>query len=229
MASHVVLAARRGVAALEFALTVPALVFLLFGMYDLANGWITSGRLTTATFAIGQIATTLAVHPNGTNSLSPDDAITASTAIIAALPQLTRNGTNYSVVLSEVVFSQNPQGPPNKDGTAAPPTFTGTVAWSANILGQGDHRLCRKVSPVDDATTPSLLTLPNDAFQANPVLVVDTTYMFTPLLLQSFIPQFSMRWASYFSSRSGVNTMNNGKSDLFIHYDDTSKAVSFCP
>ena len=35
---HTVRGARRGVAALEFALPVPALVFLLFGMYDLSMG-----------------------------------------------------------------------------------------------------------------------------------------------------------------------------------------------
>lgn len=220
---------QRGVAALEFALTVPALVLLLFGMYDFANGWMTWSRLTSGTFAIGQIATTLAVQPDGTNSLSPLDATRASTAILASMPQLTTNGIDYGVVLSEVVFKANPPAT-NKDGTLAPPTYTGTVSWTVNTKGKGDLRPCARITAVGDNGVPSLMTLPQDAFQANPILVVDTTYSFTPLFLQGFIGPFQMRWAAYFPSRSGTNnTAPDGLSDMFIRHKDDSGGTVYCP
>lgn len=212
-------------------------------MYDLANGWMTWSRLTTATFAIGQIATTLAVQLDATNLLTRADAWRASTAILAALPQLDQspnfnqlpqfnNGASqYSVVLSEVVFSQNPAGPVSLNGTAAPPTYTGAVFWSAKILGTGAFRPCGKITSAGDANTPSLTTLPVDAFQANPILVVDTTYNFTPLFLQSFVGPIPMRWAAYLPSRSGTNNKSivTGVSDMVIRYEDISGATQHCP
>lgn len=201
---------------------VPALVFLMFGMYDLANGWITRSRLTTATFAIGQVATTLAAQQDGTNSLTQQNAYRSSTAALAAMPQLSVTGTNYSVTLSGVVFSANSDCPKG--------SCVAKVSWSATLLGVGQRRPCTNLTSVSDTAAPSLTTLSADAFQANPILVVDMTYTFTPLFLQSFIGTIPMRSVAYFSPRSGVNRLTtDGTSDLVFHYTDLNDPTVQCP
>ena len=99
------------------------------------------------------------------------------------------------------------------------------------MLGIGDFRPCGTIAQARDARAPSLTTLPIAAFQANPILVVDTTYKFTPLFLQSFIGPIPMRWAAYLPSRSGTNSKSSvvGTSDLVIRYNDTSTSTLHCP
>lgn len=211
---------RRGVAALEFALTVPALIFLLLGMYDLSSGWITSRRLTTAAFSVGQIATIRAVQPDSTNALSYDEAWKASTAAYAAMPQMAVSGAVYAVALSEIVFSA--------DSSCPGGSCVATVKWSALLLGVGQKRACGTMTVAPDTSAPDPTQLPADAFQPNPILVVDVTYTFTPLFLQSIIGTIPMRWMSYFPSRSGKNSVFGGTLDQVIKYDDPNNPGAQC-
>ena len=215
---------RRGVAAMEFGLMAPVIVFLLAGMYDFSNGWITWRKLTSASYAVGQIATRLAVQPDSTNALGYTDAWRASTAAYAAMPQLRNPGAIYAVTLSEVVFSTN-------NGCTGGSYCVAKVTWSATLLGNGAPRPCVNLNSSPDTAAPSPITLAASAFPVAPVLpapifIVDVTYTYTPLFLQTFIGTIPMRQTAYFPSRSGsVRSL----SDQIVTYSDPNNPGAQCP
>ena len=183
----------------------PVLVFLLMFMYEAANGWMTWQRLTQASRSIAQIATLLAVNANGTSTLSYDQAWRASTAAYAAMPEMLSAGAAYGVVMTEVMFT----APDACGGT----TCVATVAWSKTLLGVAPPRLCGTLSAVGNTSPPSPATLPQDVFQAAPLLVVDVTYVFVPLFLGGLFGGIPMAWSAYLPVRSGTG-------DQSISYDD---------
>lgn len=223
----------RGVAALEFALTVPVLIFLMFGMYDLSMGWMTWRRLETSATAVGQIATMFAVQADTSNWLTVVQAWQAGTAINAAMPETLASDANYTVVVSEVYFEQGGGCPANPDGT--PGYCIAKVLWSKVVIGNGitalSTRPCGQQTAIADTAPPTQTGLPNSVFQANPVLVVDVAYTFTPLFLVNLFGKFPFRWMAYFPSRSGVDV-----SAQLIGYGDgqnaqgkkTPDALSYC-
>lgn len=189
--------ARRGVAALEFALASPMLILMLLSMYDIANGWLAWRRLTAAAQSVGQIATMLAVNADGTNSLTYDQAWRSSTAVYAAMPEMLVTGARYGVTLSQVLFTS---------ASACNGTICAAhVDWSQAMLGVAAPRPCGALSATataDDAA-PGPTVMPESAFQAAPVLVADVTYAFKPLFLGGVVGPISMARSSYFPARSG--------------------------
>ncbi len=196
---------RRGVAALEFAMMAPVLLIMLMFMYDAANGWITWQRLTQASRSVAQIATLMAVNADGTNTLSHDQAWRASTAVYAAMPETFAAGATYGVTMTEVLFT----GSKVRNATV----YVANVAWSKTLLGVAPRRLCGTLSVTGNTAASSLSTLPQDAFQAAPLLVVDVTYTFNPLFLGSLIGAIPMAWSAYLPVRSGTL-------DQTISYED---------
>ena len=173
----------------------PAMVLVLSGMYDLASAWITSRRITTAVYSVGQIATTLSPQPDNSNALSYTDAWRASTAAYAAMPQLLAPGAVYSVTLTQVVFGENTSCPKG--------TCEARVKWSKTFLGTGAARLCGVLNHVSDTTPASMATLPEDAFQAQPALLVDLSYTYNPLFLKTLIGPIPMHETAIFPVRIG--------------------------
>lgn len=205
---------RRGVAALEFALTAP-LLLLLMGMYDLANGWIAMQRLTAATRSVGQIATLLAVNADGSNSLSHDQAWRASTAVYAAMPELLAAGSIHGVTMSEVVFTSGPD--------CAGTSCVANVAWSTLLLGTAPTRVCGTLTATDDAAKPDPALLPKKTFlQAAPLLVVDVTRTFTPMFLGVFTGSIPLASSAYLPVRSGTL-------DQTIRYEDPDPQCPLTP
>ena len=228
--------ARRGVAALEFALTAPVLIFMLMGMFDLSRGWIAQRQLTTSAFSVGQIATILAVQSDNTNVLHGDDAWRAATAINAAMPSTRIQGADYSVSLAEVSFTT--------DNTCTTPQYCiGKVRWTINVLPGNRPDLARgcpiintqagtdgRLGISDDTNPPDRSYLPRDVFTQAPVMIVDVTYNFTPLFLGSVIGQIPMRWMAAFGARSGNSST---MLDQFTTYVDATNPagslVTQCP
>jgi hypothetical protein len=100
--------ARRGSVALEAAITLPVLVTLFLGAFDLV-GAVTAWRSArTSAIAIAEIATNIAVqNANGTNVITSTQVWDANTAIFAYLSSL-KSSTNvnpYAVTLTAVVFA----------------------------------------------------------------------------------------------------------------------------
>ncbi len=187
--------ARRGVAALEFALASPMLILMLLSMYDIANGWLAWRRLTAAAQSVGQIATMLAVNADGTNSLTFDQAWRSSTAVYASMPEMLVTGARYGVTLSQVLFTST--------SACNGAICAAHVDWSKAMLGVAAPRPCGALSATADDAAPGPTVMPQSAFQAAPVLVADVTYDFKPLFLGGVVGPISMARSSYFPARSG--------------------------
>ena len=204
-------ASRRGVAALEFAISAPLLIVLMMSMYDAANGWLAWQRMAVAAQSVGQIATLVAVNADGTNSLSHDQAWRASTAVYAAMPELLAANARYGVTMTEVEFFTYD----SCDTTSC----TADVSWSTVLLGAVPPRQCGTLAVVANEAATASSVLPANVFQAAPVLVVDVAYQFKPMFLGTLTGPISMARAAYLPVRSGVQ-------DQSISYDDPTAA---CP
>ncbi len=202
---------RRGVAALEFAISAPLLIVLMMSMYDAANGWLAWQRMAVAAQSVGQIATLVAVNADGTNSLSHDQAWRASTAVYAAMPELLAAGAKYGVTMTEVEFFTY--------DSCNTTSCTADVSWSTVLLGAVPPRLCGTLAVVANQAPTGSSVLPENVFQAAPVLVVDVAYQFTPMFLGTLTGPIAMARSAYLPVRSGVQ-------DQSISYDDVTAA---CP
>jgi hypothetical protein len=140
--------ARRGTAAVEFALLLPVMVALLGGMTDACLGLVAFGRVTAAAEETALIATATSVVTTGstTGSLSltpgtaPNSLFAAATAIFGLIPGLKSAGSAqpFSVTVSEIVFVGSPSGcVPSlvtASGSLQPcASYTANVAWSVPL------------------------------------------------------------------------------------------------
>ncbi len=191
--------ARRGLAALEFALILPVLVTLLFGLVDLSQAIIFSRRLTVAAQETATIASTMAVQSNNQNALTETQAYDATTAPFALFPgwQSGPNPGTFAITLSVATFAPSPSG------CTSGCTYSGKISWSgANPYGQTNLRPCRAVNAAASNTTaPSLTTLPPGVFGPTAVIIADVSAPFVPLFTGYFTGTFTMLQSAYVSPR----------------------------
>ena len=191
--------ARRGLAALEFALLLPLLVTLLFGVVDLSEAIIFSRRLTVAAQETATIASTLAVQSNNQNALTENQAYDATTAPFALFPswQGGPNPGTFAITLSVATFTASPSG------CTSSCTYSGKISWSGvNPNGQANLRTCGPVPPAASNTAaPSLATLPPGVFGPTAIIVADVSAPFTPLFTGYFTGGFKMLQSAYVSPR----------------------------
>jgi Flp pilus assembly protein TadG len=209
-------AATRGVVALEFAIIAPALMAMGFGFFDIANGWIAWRHSTEVAQTIAEISTAYAVNPNGSNTLTQQQATVASTAIFAILPATQTMGSNlFGVVVSGVVFT------PTANGCTTNCTYAANVAWSTVLQGSGTKRPCGKLTGVADSATPSPTTIPSDLFSATSLIVVDVTYTYQPVFAEYVTGNFTIARSAYLPPRAGTVAQ-------WIRYSDPTGAATFC-
>jgi len=152
---------RRGSVALEAAITLPVLVTLFLGAFDLV-GAVTAWRgARTSAIAIAEIATNIAVQDTtGSNVITSTQVWDASTAIFAyfANLKLASNANPYAVTLSAVVFnsvascsngscvcvtttlssgstSTAINGTSGGNATTSTSCYTANLAWSVALAG----------------------------------------------------------------------------------------------
>ena len=196
------LEARRGVAALEFALVLPLLLVCLAGATDLSMALITARRLTVAAQDVAMIASTMAVQSSSLGALSGQQAWQATTAPFALFPQwLAKTPGPFAITLSGVNFA------------AAGSGYSASTQWSvANPLGQAILRPCGTLAaiPDDDAVTPG--TLPASVFGPTSLLVADVSTVFTPIFTSIFVGDVPMSRSAFVSPRvdNGVVLTGSG-------------------
>ena len=186
------LRARHALAGVEFAIMLPLLLSLLFGLVDLSRVIILARRLTAAAAATVTIASTMAVQATNLNALSGTQAWQASTAPFASFPEWSSRPLtgNFSVTLTAVTFK------PAKSG------YTAQVAWSvANPSGQTRLRTCGALTPNADGAPVNLATLPADTFGPTSLLVADVTGVFVPVFTAVFTGPVTLTRSSYVSPR----------------------------
>jgi Flp pilus assembly protein TadG len=195
------IADRRAVAAVEFALLLPVLVVITLSLTDVTNAVITWWRLSAAANAIARIGTSYAATESNTNSLSTSQATTASTAIFAVIPGLTTAPlSQYGVTLSSVVMT------PTVAGCTSNCTYTANTAWSVVAQGTaGTARSCGTLGAAANDASATISTLPPDAFSSSPLLVVDVTYDFIPLFTNLFGVKLKWMETAYMAPRTGTD------------------------
>ena len=208
--------ARRGLAALEFALLLPLMVALLFGAVDLSQAIIFSRRLTVAAQETATIASTLAVQSNNQNALTETQAYDATTAPFALFPAW-RGGPNpgpFAITLSVATFTPPPSG------CSSNCAYSATISWSgANPNGQTNLRTCGPIAAAkSNGTAPSLATLPPGVFGPTAIIVADVSAPFTPLFTGYFTGGFTMLQSAYVSPRlnNSVKLTNTFPSGAYL-------------
>ncbi len=188
---------RRGVAALEFALVLPLMIALLFGVYELSEPMIIYQEVYAAAHSIPASASIAAVQADGSTALSYAQVQFAESTIFAEIPALRAgqqtNRSGDGVVMSSVVFEPSPSS--CVASATSPCTYNAYVVWSVAYTG-GDSgipfyqitRPCGLTTQVAAGNTtpgdlPTLGVSTRAAAWPDPILVVDVFFSYQPLLL----------------------------------------------
>ena len=240
------ISARRGVAALEFALIAPMIIVLMIGVFDIARAMIIRQQVYNAAHMIPISASSLAVQPDKSTSLTVSQVQQSLSAIFAALPWRRSGALSgpTSVIMSSVTFNQID---PGCIATASTPCgVTPNVAWSVAYVdppGRVDNgnpfmvvtRACGvllQTAPTPEAASyaSELRSLPTtNVTDPDPILVVDVFYKFTPLFFD-FITGPVDFWASGYWPVRSVDP-NASPAAQYTKYDiaDQNGGAGKCP
>jgi Flp pilus assembly protein TadG len=210
----------RGVAALEFALVLPLMLALLFGVYELSEPMIINQEVYDAAHSIAASASSLAVQADGSTSLTYAQVQFEASTIFAEIPALRAGHQGHGagdtgVTVSAVVFEPTTSGCVPGPGITC--TYTANVVWSVAytggdsglvpyqaLLGSGDCQPLVQTPPGGD----SLTTLPTQDVTTNatswpdPILVVGAFVKYQPLLLSYTKSPFSLQAVGFWPVRS---------------------------
>jgi Flp pilus assembly protein TadG len=215
---------RRGVAAVEFGLICPVMVILTIGVFDLSKAGILWEQTYAAARSIAESASTAALQPDGSTSLSQAQAQEALSIIFAEMPWLRAGiatgpisagnvpGSTVSAVLTSVSYA------PNVTSCTASCTYTAIVQWSKAysgynfITGTSVLRPCVTLTPVAPTAPSSLTTAPISALSAalkstnsnqpDPFLVADVSFKYTPLFFRYLLGPVTFKATAYWTTRS---------------------------
>jgi Flp pilus assembly protein TadG len=184
---------RRGIAMLEFAIIAPVMVVFAMGGFDIARALVTWQEVQTAAEWAAVSAQSMAVQLDNSTSLTPQQAQVAMTSIYGSIPQITSRlwGGTYGIAMSAVEWTQNAQG-----------VYTPELAWTTNLYALAPSET---FSPYDTAlkrvcgtTLNQVDTVPSDSSILTSIptknvttpstfLLVDIHYQFSPILPVTFI------------------------------------------
>lgn len=150
---------RDGVAAVEFALILPAMILMYLGLTELSIGYGTNQKLTLLSRGLADLtARTTSV---GTNEIT--SIFAAATSVLQPY-----SSAPASMVLTSVTVVL--------DGATKLPI--GTVDWSCAKLASG--------APITKRTKGSLYLVPPGFESASSFILAETTYKYTPAIGSGF-------------------------------------------
>lgn len=225
------LRARRGVAALEFAIIAPMAVTIGLGIYDIAMAVIVRQEVVNAARLIPLSASNLAVQPDKSTSLTVTQVQQSLSGIFAEMPGR-RNGSQSgltSVTLSSVTFKQvDPKCNPATTTCQMVPQVVWSVPYAdppGRYVGNVNTfknvtRPCTQLNQVAPTTyTQGDLTSLPTANVVNPdaILVADIHYRYQPFIAVFLIGPVDF-WASgFWSARTAVP--GSAASTQYTKYD----------
>ena len=228
--------ARRGVAALEFAILAPVLILFSIGVFDISRAMIVQEQVWTAAHTIPLSASSLAVQPDRTTSLTVAQVQQALSGIFAAMPWLRSGaltGSTYAV-MSSVNFELVNAGCVNTATKVC--ATTARIAWSVPYSGRGLSnfmttvtRPCTVPAAVAEVTSAavSLVSLPVSGIVTTiaspaPMLVVDVYYQFTPMFFGVLSGPINFWATGYWPIRSADPSV--AATNQWTRYDITNQA-----
>jgi Flp pilus assembly protein TadG len=195
---------RRAVAALEFALIVPILIIMTFGVFDISRALTLQQEVYNAARTIPTSASSLAVQSDKTTSLTVTQVQQALSGIFAEMPAL-RNGTEHgvrSVTLTSVAFQQSD---PTCVASSNTCQYVPYAKWSVSYAGPPGQAVgvpngftsvtrCQAVATplrqlIPELYQPGDLNSLPTANITNPdaIMVADVHYQYTPLFFGYFL------------------------------------------
>jgi len=205
--------ARAAVAAMEFAILAPVMALLLIGVFDLGKAAILWEQVWSASRSISESASTLAIQPDGTTSLTQNQAQQALSLVFAESPWIASNIETgpRSAVLTSVSYS------PSVAGCTTQCSYVAVVEWSkyyqcsagtiCKVAFKPDLRPCVTLTQVRAGGPRSLTTVPTrelsealqrqNVTQPDPFLIADVRYTFKPWFYNLFTGDIAL-WASSF-------------------------------
>ncbi len=210
----------------------PVLILLCIGVFDLTRAMIVQEQVWNAAHTIPVSASSLAVQPDQSTSLTVTQVQQTLSGIFAAMPLLRSGaltGATY-VVMSSVNFVQ--ADPACVRAPALPCSMTPQLVWSVAYSGHGLGnflQVTRSCSPAPvqvasvTSAVASLVSLPVLGIASPaPILVVDVYYRFTPMFFGVASGPFDF-WASgYWPIRSASPNVAVG--DQYTRYDIANQA-----
>jgi Flp pilus assembly protein TadG len=189
---------RRGVAAVEFALTLPFMILLMLGSIEVA-------RLITFTRKIELVADTavemLSQTPVGDVLADADLTFTQGSTVVI-FPQILQDAANkgevwssdIQITMSSVQFTQTS----TSCTTLTPTCYNATVVWTSGP----NKRPCKtNLGAVADTATPTQATLPTDLYGPGSIVVVDIVYTYTPLFVQKLFGSIKISRSAFLAPR----------------------------
>ncbi len=233
-------ACRRGVAAVEFALVAPIMILLIIGVFDIARAMIVQQEVYNSTHTILVSASSLAVQPDKTTSLTPLQVQQSLSAVFAAIPGR-RNGTltgATGVIMTSVNFTQSD---PKCTSSCA---YVANTAWSvayadpagrnggnANTFETATRRCMQlnQTTPIQ-AAPGDLTSIRTKSITApDPMLIVDTHYRYTPMFFNFVTGPIDFWSSGYWPIRSF--DPNAAVTSRWTRYDiaNPSTGAAKCP
>jgi Flp pilus assembly protein TadG len=211
---------RRAVAALEFALVLPLMLALLFGVYELSEPMMINQEVYAAAHSIAASASSLAVQADGSTSLTYAQVQFEASTIFAEIPALRAHQQGYGtgdtgVTISAVVFEPTTAGCVPSPGITC--NYTANVAWSVAytggdsglvpyeaLLGQSDCQTLVQTPPGGGplGTVPTLDVTTNATSWPDPILAVNVFIKYRPLLLTYTKTPFDLTAIGFWPVRS---------------------------
>ncbi len=224
-----VLRASDGIAALEFGLLAPIMTLIVIGVFDLSKAGILWEQTWSAANSIASAASTLAIQPDGSSSLTQAQAQQALSSIFADMPWLragiaTGNAGPGNVppnTVSAVLTSVSYQ--PSVSGCSADCTYVAKVEWSKAYSGYNFVTTSAVLRPCVTLTqtSPTAAQSPNSvptlalqtAYETNGMtgpdsfLIADVRFTYTPYFL-NFLTGPVTFWVTVYSTprSTAINT-----------------------
>jgi Flp pilus assembly protein TadG len=228
---------RCAVAALEFGLLAPVMAIMTVAVFDLSKAGIIWEQTRSAARSIAESASTVALQPDGSTSLTTAQAQEALSIIFAEMPLLRAGiatGATYSAsipgnTVSAVLTGVSYQPTVSTCSTAC--TYAATVRWSKAysgynfITGTSVLRPCGTLTPTRPTAPQTLATAPisalgtalssTNANEPDPFLIADVSFKYTPFFFRYLTGAVTFRATIYWTSRSSAVAANSSNWTLY--------------
>jgi Flp pilus assembly protein TadG len=187
--------ARRGMAAVEFAMILPLMVALTLGSVEVA-------RMILFTRKIELVANTAVemLTQNGTGFVNYVDLHFAQDSTMVIFPQIMQDAANKQITWSNdiAISMASVQFTPTQATCTSNCTYLANVVWNS---GPNPRPCGSNLTPVADTSTPTPTTLPADLYGPGSALVVDIVYNYTPLFIQSLFGTVKISRSAFVAPR----------------------------